>query len=453
MLKDQLIEMSWANTNRKWYESKGYIYTKNRDKFYVQAKDLTLMSNKRVIVICDYCNEETTKTFSDYTVSKKSVITKDACANCKVKKSTDSIKETYGVDHQSQLDWVITKIKNSEKLTYEEVYKTFEDRNCKLLSSNYHNAKDELEYVCLKHPKEIQKISLDGFKTKKYNCYECMLDGNLIKMKISYTEELSKRNLIVNDIFRKEDSIYLSVSCEKHYNEKPKIVSVSNVSSQIYTCAKCASEGISRKRRHDLNYVADKFIEKGYTLLNLEDYENNLTPLNYICLKHSTLGEQTTNFANINNSVTCAKCKYDSISRENHYLWKGGISPLHNYMRDKISEWKRDSLKEFNYECAITSSKNDLVVHHIYNYSDILNETLNELKLKARNNISLYSDKELEDIEKLLIHKHYEYGFGIPLNSSIHELFHSIYGKRNNTYEQLEEFKNKYINGEFRDVV
>ena len=42
---------------------------------------------------------------------------------------------------------------------------------------------------------------------------------------------------------------------------------------------------------------------------------------------------------------------------------------------------------------------------------------------------------------------------GITLSKEINELFHHIYGYKNNTKEQFKEFKQRYINKEFEEVV
>ena len=39
------------------------------------------------------------------------------------------------------------------------------------------------------------------------------------------------------------------------------------------------------------------------------------------------------------------------------------------------------------------------------------------------------------------------------MNEHIHKLFHSIYGRVNNTMEQVLEFKQDYLNGKFDDVL
>lgn len=452
MKSGQMIEISWGNMNKEWYINKGYTFTKIRNKFSVKAEDLMPKSNQKIVVICDYCNEETVKSFCDYTTSKQAVIKKDACKNCKVLKSNEVIKLTHGVNHPSEIKGVKDKIINNQKLSLDEIRDYFSDKGCTLISTEYLNAKQTIEYVCNKHHENIQTVRFDNFKYgKRYSCKYCKNEENKRKLIEKYSKQLSDTNVIAIDAVRKDNKNYALIKCIKHDNER--LIDAGNIKNQLYSCRQCSAEVNGKNKRHSLEYVENLFKDKNLTIHNVEDYESNITDLMFTCNTHQDLSIQITNLANTKTAMPCKKCAYELISGENHYYWKGGVSPLHNYMRDKISEWKRDSLRAFNYECAITSSKKELVVHHIYNYSDILIETLNELNLDVRESISLYSDKELKDIENLLIHKHYDYGLGIPLTSKVHDLFHKLYGKTKNTYEQIEEFKNNYIKGEFRDVL
>ena len=56
--ENQLIEIKWQNKTRKYYESKGYLFTNYGDSFFVKAKDLPKSSNVKVEVICDFCKEK-----------------------------------------------------------------------------------------------------------------------------------------------------------------------------------------------------------------------------------------------------------------------------------------------------------------------------------------------------------------------------------------------------------
>ena len=63
--------------------------------------------------------------------------------------------------------------------------------------------------------------------------------------------------------------------------------------------------------------------------------------------------------------------------------------------------------------------------------------------------INEYSMEELQKITDLFIKKHRELSQPIVLSIGIHHLYHSIYGKYNNTPEQFEEFRIRWLAGEF----
>lgn len=57
MLLSETVKVKWNATNKKWYESKGYIYTKMGDEFEVKVEDLTRWSKVLVKVKCDGCGK------------------------------------------------------------------------------------------------------------------------------------------------------------------------------------------------------------------------------------------------------------------------------------------------------------------------------------------------------------------------------------------------------------
>jgi len=116
LVLNQFFIINWNFRNKKWYELKGYIFTKWRDEFIIPLKDLNLSSKTKIQVICDYCGKECSKTYGDYIRWKeKSPIKKDCCKNCVAKKNTESNQLVYGVNSTMQVpEHVETYIKSIE---------------------------------------------------------------------------------------------------------------------------------------------------------------------------------------------------------------------------------------------------------------------------------------------------------------------------------------------------
>lgn len=131
---------------------------------------------------------------------------------------------------------------------------------------------------------------------------------------------------------------------------------------------------------------------------------------------------------------------------ENNHGWKGGASPIVPTLRDFTVPWKMDSLEAYNYKCVL-SGINDgtLQVHHQNkNFSELMYETFKILNLEINQDMTKYNQDERDAIRETLLNLHYECGLGIPLTKKLHIKFHSIYGNKNNTFEQFEEFKQNY---------
>lgn len=119
--------------------------------------------------------------------------------------------------------------------------------------------------------------------------------------------------------------------------------------------------------------------------------------------------------ARIGKPSTQRGVKFTQFSGENHWKWKGGISPQREKDRKTIEmrEWRRGCLSRDNFTCQKTGQRGgDLQVHHINNFSEFI-----ELRTSIEN--------------------------GITLSKKSHEDFHKKYGYKNNTKEQLQEYLNK----------
>jgi len=122
-------------------------------------------------------------------------------------------------------------------------------------------------------------------------------------------------------------------------------------------------------------------------------------------------------------------------------MWNGGVTELNHHLRRKILQWKYDSFNKYKCRCDITNSREKCQVHHLYNFPDIVCETLEILKLPLHAKIGEYTLMELNLINYTCIELHYKYGLGVCLCEKEHKLFHSIYGRKNNTKKQYDDFK------------
>ena len=102
---------------------------------------------------------------------------------------------------------------------------------------------------------------------------------------------------------------------------------------------------------------------------------------------------------------------------ENNHSWKGGITPINAKIRNSLEMklWRKSCFERDGFTCQKTGEGGGkLVVHHINNFADFP-----ELRTSIQN--------------------------GITLNEKAHKEFHTIYGKRNNTREQLENYLDKKL--------
>lgn len=276
--------------------------------------------------------------------------------------------------------------------------------------------------------------------------------------KIKYKRKKFNNIEDLMELFRNKDCLLLSmeyINCEsdlyficlKHKDKGIQKTTYSSFKNNSY-CTYCGYEKISKKKLYSYEYVKGLFEIEGYELLSYE-YKGVNELLYYRCGKHPKHIQSVTlnNFKN--NNIKCHYCTLENSRNNNFFL---PDSDLFYYLRTKLGEWKKFSMEKCNYKCILTGLRFE-EIHHLYSFYKIVYETLDELKLPLKNKISDYNSDEINNIINICLNKHYNIGAGICLIHDLHSLFHQIFGYSNNTSQQFEEFKKRYHNFEFDDLL
>jgi len=228
----------------------------------------------------------------------------------------------------------------------------------------------------------------------------------------------------------------MEYKCKMHPDRKLKM-SLANL-MWGKSCPYC-----TQKAKHTIEEIRDNFTKRGYILLS-ETYQNAHTPLFYQCPKHKDkkLHVRYSDFLHYGHG--CKYCARDSMRGEGHFAWKGGTSPIDQYLRDHLKKWKKEILKSHNHKCFITGKHSyKLQVHHLYPFNKIRDQVLKECNLEYKNAISNYSNEQLHSlVEKILLL--HEDIVGVPLLPSVHKEFHKQY-RWDFTEEDFYNFKENYL--------
>jgi hypothetical protein len=142
---------------------------------------------------------------------------------------------------------------------------------------------------------------------------------------------------------------------------------------------------------------------------------------------------------------------------ENHPSWRGGITPIKDYLRVIIEPFIQAHKRSLNYTCELTGKKGIMNSHHIYPFINIVHDAHNKHNITIKPNVSDYTTEELKALEDYVLSYHVidDYSNMILLAEDVHKQFHDEYGKGydpNLTVEAahkfIEEFKITWSNAE-----
>ena len=135
-----------------------------------------------------------------------------------------------------------------------------------------------------------------------------------------------------------------------------------------------------------------------------------------------------------------------------HY--KGGITPISQHLRHLNSQWFEDCKQKANYTCQLTGKHGgNLHTHHLKAFSTIVIEAHDLHNIQIKDQVKDYTQEELKLLEEYVGSWHKDNSNAVVLSKDVHKLFHSLYGCGENTPEQFEEFRERYIAGEFKEIL
>jgi len=244
LVEGQMIEVCWHPQTREYYISKGYSYTKMRDRFLVKAEDLSSGSHKKVLVICDYCGRLFQKGYTNYLNEKGN--DKDCCKNCHLEKAKETNLIKFGVKNPFQSEEIKEKIKTTclevygaesasqSSVVKEKIAKTNIEKygnTCTLLNPTI---KEKAQKACeittgFKNPFFSKKVQekIKETNTQKYG------EGN-----IAHTPEISKRIRQTN--LKKYGVLYSTQAPEVIAKMRESLYKNGNVPSSKAEKAVCA---------------------------------------------------------------------------------------------------------------------------------------------------------------------------------------------------------------------
>lgn len=134
--------------------------------------------------------------------------------------------------------------------------------------------------------------------------------------------------------------------------------------------------------------------------------------------------------------------------------YKGGITPISIYLRNLpvVVKWMEDAKENVNYTCELIGKQCYVETHHIKPFCELIIEAhmLNGIQIKEI--IADYTEEELKLLVAYITKWHQDFSNAIVLSKEVHDYFHNVFMKgkgRESSVEDVEEFKERYLNGEF----
>ena len=289
--------------------------------------------------------------------------------------------------------------------SYEEVKGVFKDNNCELLSENYKNGNELLDYIC--SCGFLAKIRFYNF-LRGSRCKKCA-NKKLAKERTLLYEE-------VKDIFESNNCKLLSKNYKNSGELLDYICSCGSRSkirlnnfSQGQRCKKCGIKKLAEEKRFSCEKVKDIFESNNCKLLS-KNYKNSGELLDYRCSCGSLAKVSLDRFSR---GQRCKRCGIEKKSGKNHFNYNPNLTDEDRIIKRSYPAYKKWRKNVYTRDKGICRKcerrKKKINAHHIEGYAEN-----RELRTFVPNGVTWCRDCHIE--------------------------FHKIYGNKNNNRKQYNKF-------------
>lgn len=309
---------------------------------------------------------------------------------------------------------------------------------CELVSKEYVNSTSPLTLKC--KCGNIFYSTFAKLRNSEMQCKSCRdrKASERYRLDINYVKEYIKSKgceYISGEYINNSSLLKIKCKCGNVFTKK-----FCNFKRGQSRCPNCGKESSRQSKFKYRREDAEKILaEKNLKLIG--DYIDSFHSIDCVCDKGHKFSTKLQFVLYKNFGCTECSKQYRVGENANHYL--GGESEVLDRFRKILKQWKVDVAKKYNYVCALTGAKYDCVVHHLTPFMDIVRNCCKELNIPLYRKLKDYDIEKFKELESLILRKHTP-EIGILLQRKVHNKFHSIYGKKNNTLEQFNEFVKGY---------
>ena len=187
----------------------------------------------------------------------------------------------------------------AQRHDHEHVRKQFEKRNMLLITNEYFNASQKLEFICNHHAdKGIQTMNYRQLYATK-ECKYCSMQRLSEKFKYGFeyvAEVFSNANLKLVSEKYLGNNCHLDFICEAHPELGVQTTSLTTVKNGGTGCRSCLTKKLSQKQR----WTNDKFLMRvadihGDSIMPLDTYNGNGSAITFCCTRCNNIWRTTPN--------------------------------------------------------------------------------------------------------------------------------------------------------------